>query len=254
MAFTIDATTYRSPNFDSRPPGTAIWSIIIHTCEGKPCGDEQQSSIPWLCNPTSGVSSHFYITRAGIIYQLVDDSKRAWHAGVSMLNGVWYCNNYSLGIELEHRDNCAPFPDIQADALSWLCAEKIARYGIPETGIDTHRTVAANAGRTNRSDPTDWPDADFYAWRSMLYVTDRLKARTLPGIPGAPPVYCSVAAAEYYAARGGLYYCGYPLADQFHDTSLDCDVLRCERVIIKESARYGIEQALLSEARAEGWL
>jgi N-acetylmuramoyl-L-alanine amidase len=88
------------PQLRRPPPGTDIWALIIHTCEGKPPGDEQQSSLPWLCNPDSDVSCHYYVTREGKIYELVDDAKRAWHAGESVLNGVWYCSNYSIGVEL----------------------------------------------------------------------------------------------------------------------------------------------------------
>lgn len=253
---TIDAKTYRSPNFDARPPGTDIWAAVIHSCEGSPPGNEQQSSIPWLCNPSSGVSSHYYVTREGAIYQLVDDAKRAWHAGVSMLSGVWYCNDYSIGIELEHKDNSALYPSIQAEALSWLCRKLIAAYAIPKSGIATHRLVASNAGRTDRSDPTDWDDADFNLWVGSLYVSsDPLKARTLPGVPGSPAIYCSAGAYTFYTQRGGLPYCGYPLRNQFHDSQTpDWSVLVCERTVIKESPGFGVEHALLGEALARGWI
>lgn len=258
VAFTIDTTTHPSPNHDARPAGTDIWALIIHTCEGSPCGDEQQSSIPWLKNPDKKVSCHYYVTREGIIYQMVDPSRRAWHAGTSMLNGVWWCNDYSIGIELEHRDNCATYPRAQADALAQLCTQLIAAYAIPEVGIDTHRKVATNAGRTDRSDPTDWSDSDFYAWRKLLYTpADPLKARTLPGVPGQPPVFCSAGAATFYAQRGGLPLCGYPLRDEYPTTGSNgqaCTVLACERVVIKSSSGYGVEQALLAEAKVRGWL
>jgi hypothetical protein len=168
MPFSIDAKTYRSPNYSARPSGTDIWAIIVHSCEGNPCGNEQNSSIPWLCNPASGVSCHYYVTREGAIYQLVDDSKQAWHAGESTLNGVKYCNGYSIGIELEHRDNCAMYPQIQIDALTWLCQQLIARHAIPRSGIATHRQVATPAGR--KSDPTDIDDATFSFWASSLYA------------------------------------------------------------------------------------
>ena len=75
--FTIDSTTWRSPNFNNRPANTDIWAIVDHSCEGNPAGNEQQSSLPWLCNPAKRVSCHYYVTREGVIYQLVDDDKRA---------------------------------------------------------------------------------------------------------------------------------------------------------------------------------
>lgn len=256
MSYTIDSTTWRSPNYDNRPAGTDIWALVVHSCEGKPSGDEQQSSLPWLCNPTAGVSCHYYVTREGRIYQLVDDLKRTWHAGESVLNGVWYCNNYSIGIELEHRAGAAPYPTAQIDALSWLCRRLIAAYAIPRSGIAAHRHVAQPLGR--KVDPTDWNDAQFKTWADSLYVTDPLRARTIPGPPGIAPSYCSIPVAEFYAARGGLASNGYPLGDEYQSAfgtdRKPCAILRCERVIIKESPNYGVEQALLSEARSEGWL
>lgn len=168
MTFSIDNHTWRSPNYNKRPAGTDIWSIIVHTCEGKPPGDEQQSSLPWLCNPASEVSSHYYITREARIYCLVDDIHRAWHAGESIQNGVPYCNNFSIGIELEHRDNGPAYPQVQLDALAWLCQRLMQQYQIRTSDIETHRRVAQNAGRTDKFDPTDWDDTSFYAWTATL--------------------------------------------------------------------------------------
>lgn len=255
---TIDKTTHRSPNYDARPGGEDIKAIVVHSCEGSPPGNEEQSSIPWLCNPNSGVSAHYYVTRAGKIYELVDPSKRAWHAGVSVLGGDWYCNDYSIGIELEHKDNSAPYPSAQAQALTALCKQLIAAYAIPQANVTTHRKVADDAGRDDRFDPTDWTDEQFYSWVTSLYApTDPLKARTLPGTPGSPPRSCSAGAYTFYGQRGGLTMCGYPLADEFQASGQNgqpCSVLVCERVVIKSSSGYGVEQALLAEALTQGWL
>ena len=40
-------------------------------------------SLKKLCNPKSGVSSHFFIKRSGKILNLVPEEKIAWHAGKS---------------------------------------------------------------------------------------------------------------------------------------------------------------------------
>lgn len=85
--------------------------------------------------------------------------------------------------------------------------------------------------------------------------TDPLRARKLVGPPPAhAPVWCSVEAANFYVLRGGLTHCGYPLRDEFRDPSLACTVLVCERVVIKTSEAFGVEQALIQEAVREGWL
>ena len=46
------------------------------------------------------VSCHYLIDSGGTCYQLVDDNKRAWHAGKSFWRGLRDINSRSLGIEL----------------------------------------------------------------------------------------------------------------------------------------------------------
>jgi N-acetylmuramoyl-L-alanine amidase len=41
--------------------------------------------VRWLCNPASQVSSHYVVDEDGLVVQLVDESRRAWHAG----RGSW---------------------------------------------------------------------------------------------------------------------------------------------------------------------
>lgn len=256
MAFAIDATTYNKParyqpghGFSTR--SSLPTSAVVHSTNNSTANTSFQGEANFLYT-SPDVSADYLIGKDGRIVRFMDSRKYyAWHAG----NAVpAFANPKSVGVEL-HKSTPDPFyPDIQLEALGWLLQNVADEFGITPSFIDTHGQIALPGPYQRKTDPHMWPHQDFIAWRDALFSVDPLKARTLPGIPGAPPVYCSVAAAEYYAARGGLYYCGYPLADQFHDTSLDCDVLRCERVIIKESARYGIEQALLAEAKAEGWL
>lgn len=160
----IDSVTWRSPNYG--PRSQPISAIVVHSCEGKPAGDEQQSSLPWLCDPASGVSCHYYITRAGVIYCLVDDQYRAWHAGAGTIGSDTDPNGVSLGIELEHRDNAAPYPQAQLVALGWLCQSKMVLYGIPTSRVVSHRATATPPGR--KDDPTDWPEVDFRLWANSL--------------------------------------------------------------------------------------
>src|SRR4029079_4717355 len=45
--------------------------------------DSAKAASAWLCNPASGVSCHYLVDENGSITQMVDESQRAWHAGVS---------------------------------------------------------------------------------------------------------------------------------------------------------------------------
>ena len=72
-----------------RSPGS-IDRIVVHVTEGQFWG-----SVRWLKNPRAHASSHFVVSRAGKIVQLVHTSDIAWHAG------NWKTNVESVGIEHE---------------------------------------------------------------------------------------------------------------------------------------------------------
>lgn len=163
----IDARTHRSPNHSPRPG--AISAIVVHHGAGT-----RTSDLGWLCNPDSGVSTHYYVCRDGTIYQLVSDNRTAWHAGKATIT-----NEQSIGVETEHTtDPDLPiqhtdWPSAQLDALTWLLNDKRDMYQIPLSRIVSHRAIALPAGR--KSDPAHAPLAPepaFRAWVAALAKTD----------------------------------------------------------------------------------
>lgn len=157
----IDATSYPSPNYNSRPG--PIRALVLHSGEGTKASD-----LATLTNdrvaPNRRVSAHYYVTRAGTIYQLVDPSLRAWHAGESSYLGLTNWNDCSIGVETEHKAG-QDWPDVQRAALAWLFRMLIARYHIPQPYVAAHRWIAS--GR--KLDPSDWPDAQLRPWIAALY-------------------------------------------------------------------------------------
>ena len=91
---------FRSPNYDLRR-NKEISFIIIHYTALENC----KKAISYLCDPINKVSCHFLISQTGSIYKLVNENKRAWHAGVSFWNGYKDINSLSIGIELDFSDN-----------------------------------------------------------------------------------------------------------------------------------------------------
>ena len=164
MTYTINTTTWRSPNYNSRG-GEPIGSIVVHSCEGS-LPEPKKSSLPWLCNPTSGVSCHYYVCRDTKIYQLVADTYQAWHAGKAV---TAYQNPRSIGIECEHRSG-QDWPAAQKDALSWLIKQVIAAHHITVPMIDTHGQIALPGPYDRKVDPSDWPHEDFIAWRDAQFT------------------------------------------------------------------------------------
>ncbi len=155
-----------SPNFGLRPAGACIDLIVIHSISLPPgqygTGCVQQlfsNQLNWDAHPyfqtIQGleVSSHFFITREGVVWQFVSTDDRAWHAGASQWCGRDNCNDFSIGIELEGLEGLT-FETAQYQALSQLCQNLAAHY--PITQIAGHEHIAP--GRKQDPGPGfDWP-------------------------------------------------------------------------------------------------
>lgn len=158
-----------SPNSDSRPPGTAVSLVLLHSIS-LPRGEYRGDAIERLF--TNGldarldpsvdpafadlaglrVSSHFLIRRGGGLLQFVPLQARAWHAGVSRWRGRERCNDFSVGIELEGVDDDG-FAAAQYACLATLIGK--LQTVLPLRDVAAHSDVAP--GR--KSDPGthfDW--------------------------------------------------------------------------------------------------
>ncbi|HSM22571.1 MAG TPA: N-acetylmuramoyl-L-alanine amidase, partial [Rubrivivax sp.] len=85
-----------SPNFDLRPAGTAVDTLVLHYT-GMPTAT---AALERLCDPSAKVSAHWLIDEDGTLVALVPEAMRAWHAGVSWWRGESNLNDRSIGIEL----------------------------------------------------------------------------------------------------------------------------------------------------------
>ena len=124
-----------SPNFDER---TLPISLLILHYTGMETGAAalERMRDP---NPNNGakVSAHYMVEEDGRIFQLVDEERRAWHAGVSEWQGETNINSNSIGIEIvngghDHlnADGSLPeFPDVQINAVIALSKAIMNRHG-----------------------------------------------------------------------------------------------------------------------------
>lgn len=80
----------------NRTPLLAPDTIVVHYTGG---GDARSSAL-YLADPATKASAHVVIARDGQVFQLVPFNVRAWHAGVSALEGRTNVNAFSFGIEL----------------------------------------------------------------------------------------------------------------------------------------------------------
>ena len=153
-------------NFNTRPPGARVSALVYHDT-----GGTAASAVAWFQDPTSGVSAHYVVAADGRVYSCVAEDRRAWHAGGSALHGVADLNSWSVGVELEDRDDRADYPKPQMDALLALAADLCARYRVPLNRVVGHEHVALPRGR--KVDPG--PDFPWY-WH-LCELGRRLAAR-----------------------------------------------------------------------------
>ena len=128
-----------SPNYDER--SLPITMIVLHYTGMQ----DGESAIARLRDPAAKVSSHYVVAEDGTVLRLVDDDKRAWHAGASHWRDVDDVNSASIGIEIVnpgHEFGYRPFPDEQIDAVIRLVHDIKDRYEITRGNIVGHSDVA----------------------------------------------------------------------------------------------------------------
>ena len=99
------------------------------------------------------VSAHYLVSdeTPPRIHRLVDEDRRAWHAGVSAWQGHRMLNAASIGIEIVHpgvirhpegRVEWPPFRDDQIELTIRLVQDIVARHGIRPDRVVAHSDVA----------------------------------------------------------------------------------------------------------------
>ena len=144
-----------SPNWDER--GAPVSMIVLHYT-GMETGE---AAIERLRDPAAKVSSHYLVAEDGTILRLVDEGKRAWHAGRSHWRGAEDVNAISIGIEIVnpgHEHGYRPFPEAQIDALLPLVAAIKERHGITRGNVVGHSDIAP----TRKRDP-----GELFPWHRL---------------------------------------------------------------------------------------
>lgn len=217
-----------SPSHDQRRPNF----IVLHQTSN----DTVARALATLTDPSREVSAHYLIGRDGAIVQLVDESRRAWHAGKSWWGGNTDLNSASIGIELDNTGD-EPFAEAQMVALLALLDELSARHRIPWANYLGHGDVAP--GR--KVDPSR-----LFPWRRLARHGHGLWCET----PTGP-------APEGFDATLGLQALGYDVnvpaaarqAFRRHFTASDDDA---ELTPDEQSLLVCLLASKMSDARAPG--
>ena len=127
-----------SPNWDEC--ALPVTMVVLHYTEM-----ERDAALRRLTDPEAKVSAHYFISEDGEVVCLVDESKRAWHAGASYWRGHRDVNSASIGIELDHPGHALgyrAFADTQIEALVPLLHDVVRRHDIPRANVVGHSDVA----------------------------------------------------------------------------------------------------------------
>ena len=163
------ASWHASPNHNERGP---VVIVLHHTDQ-----DSVEESLHTLSTANSGgkVSSHYLLGKDGHLYQLVEDSRRAWHAGPGRWGPLGDLNSTSIGIEIDN-DGDSPFPPVQVDALIVLLEDLTTRLNIPRHAVIGHADLAP--GR--KQDPNR-----FFPWQALAEAGFGLWPKAEHGLPPA---------------------------------------------------------------------
>jgi hypothetical protein len=138
-----------SKNYSDRPPAMEIDCVVLHATAGGLAG-----TLAWFENPNSGVSAHYVVAKNGKVFQMVEERRKAHHAGASDFQGREDFNRFSVGIEIVNQnDGLDPYPPDQFEAMVNLVDYLVEKYAIQRQWIVTHADIST-AGKT---DPRGFP-------------------------------------------------------------------------------------------------
>jgi N-acetylmuramoyl-L-alanine amidase len=128
-----------SPNFDER--GLPVTMLVLHYTGMQ----DAASALARLTDAEAKVSAHYLVAEDGQVIRMVDEDKRAWHAGRSYWRGITDVNSASVGIEIVnpgHEFGYRPFPEAQIEAVLTLSRKIIHRHRITRGNVVGHSDVA----------------------------------------------------------------------------------------------------------------
>ena len=148
-------TKYKSPNYNSRNKSKIMLIIIHYTAL-----TDTKEAISYLCTKEKKVSAHYLISQDGVIYNLVKEKFRAWHAGQSFWQDIVDINSFSIGIELDYNPNGQnnKFSSKMISSLKKLILKIKDKYKIKKKNILAHSDIAP----FRKKDP-----GKYFPWKSL---------------------------------------------------------------------------------------
>lgn len=167
-----------------------------------------------------GVSSHYLVNNMedNEIYQLVDENKRAYHAGISSWRSDKSLNDTSIGIEIVNdgykmdslnQRQFFPYSETQFKKIAALVKDIVERYQIPPTNILGHSDIAP----TRKQDP-----GPLFPWKRLydeykigMWYDEDAKQRFIIQASNADFFNQNTTSAFIYKVQSALQNFGYDI-------------------------------------------
>ena len=140
----VNLTRNYSINFDLPKRKKNLIKFIVLHYTGM---NSESEAIKRLCDPSSKVSSHYFIKNNGDLLNLVPDLYNAWHAGKSSWKKFKSLNRYSIGIEINnpgHEFRYKKYSSKQILSLIKLLKNLKKEYKIKKQNILGHSDISPN--------------------------------------------------------------------------------------------------------------
>lgn len=120
-------------NFGIRKPNF----VIIHHTAQNSC----EETLKTFTLERTQVSAHYVICKDGMLYHMLNDYLRAWHAGTSKWGNLTDINSASIGIEIDNNGRDT-FTEAQLNTLMGLLANLKEAHNIPVANFIGHADIA----------------------------------------------------------------------------------------------------------------
>jgi N-acetylmuramoyl-L-alanine amidase len=172
----FDVSVCLAANIEDRRGGRRPDMLLLHYTGMR----SASKAVEWLARAESKVSCHYVIDELGAITQMVPESKRAWHAGVSCWKRETDINSASIGFEIQnpgHDMGYPEFSDAQIESVVRLGLDIVRRWSIHPSRVLAHSDVAPQR-KIDPGEKFPWDRlaaAGLGAWvpPSMLMLSDR---------------------------------------------------------------------------------
>lgn len=158
------------------------------------------------------VSSHYLITdsQRPEIYELVDENRRAWHAGISEWYGRTDLNASSIGIEIVNPGGSgtswAPYSSVQIKTLIALLHDISRRHQVKPNNIVGHSDIAPQR-KVDPGPRFPWKqlaDAGLGRWYDQTTVNDTMQELQRTGLPNILSIQNELERLGYATPKNGL--------------------------------------------------